>query len=98
VYNDERLYLPAGRRIRLKQMGSLYRSLLEGIFDQGKDSGVLRPSLDCHFAAQAVIGLCNSWGDIIVRDPNINIFDITQKCVDLLLNGFAERRKVKRTQ
>lgn len=98
VYNDERLYLPEERRTKLKQLGSQYRRQLEGIFEQGKASGVLRPSLDCHFAAQAVIGLCNAWGDIIVRDPNMNIFDITQKCIDLLLNGFAERRKVKRTQ
>jgi AcrR family transcriptional regulator len=98
VYNDERLYLPEERRTKLKQLGSQYRRQLEGIFEQGKESGVLRPSLDCHFAAQAVIGLCNAWGDIIVRDSNMNIFDITQKCIDLLLNGFAERRKVKRTQ
>lgn len=98
VYNDERLYLPEDRRTKLKQLGSQYRRQLEGIFEQGKESGVLRPSLDCHFAAQAVIGLCNAWGDIIVRDSNMNIFDITQKCIDLLLNGFAERRKVKRTQ
>jgi AcrR family transcriptional regulator len=98
VYNDERLYLPEERRTKLKQLGSQYRKQLEGIFEQGKESGVLRPSLDCHFAAQAVIGLCNAWGDIIVRDPNMNIFDITQKCIDLLLNGFAERRKVKRAQ
>lgn len=98
VYNDERLYLPEERRTKLKQLGSQYRRQLEGIFEQGKESGVLRPSLDSHFAAQAVIGLCNAWGDIIVRDPNMNIFDVTQKCIDLLLNGFAERRKVKRTQ
>jgi AcrR family transcriptional regulator len=98
VYNDERLYLPEERRTKLKQLGSQYRRQLEGIFEQGRGSGVLRPSLDCHFAAQAVIGLCNAWGDIIVRDPNMNIFDITQKCIDLLLNGFAERRKVTRTQ
>ncbi len=98
VYNDERLYLPEERRTKLKQLGSQYRRRLEGIFEQGRESGVLRPALDCHFAAQAVIGLCNAWGDIIVRDPRMNIFDITQKCIDLLLYGFAERRKIKRTQ
>jgi len=98
VYNDERLYLPEERRTRLKQLGSQYRRQLEGIFEVGKKSGALRPALDCHFAAQAVIGLCNAWGDIIVRDPNMNIFDIIQKCMDLLLNGFAERRKTDRNQ
>ena len=96
VYNDERLYLPEERRKKLKQQGSQYRQLLEGIFEQGKASGVLRPSVDCHFAAQAVIGMCNGWGDMIVRDPDLNMFDLIQKCTDLLLHGFAERRKVKR--
>jgi AcrR family transcriptional regulator len=97
VYNDERLYLPEERRRELKKLGSQYRQELEGILEQGKKGGVLRPSLDCHFAAQAVIGLCNGWGDIIVRDPDLDMFDVIQKCTDLLLHGFAERRKTKRT-
>lgn len=97
VYNDERLYLPEERRRTLKKLGSQYRQELEGIFEQGKKNAVLRPSLDCHFAAQAVIGLCNGWGDIIVHDPDLDMFDVIQKFTDLLLHGFAERRKVNRT-
>jgi AcrR family transcriptional regulator len=97
VYNDERLYLPESRRRELKKLGSQYRQQLEEIFEQGKKSGVLRASLDCHFAAQAVIGLCNGWGDIIVRDHDLDMFDLIQKCTDLLLHGFTERRKLKRT-
>ena len=96
VYNDERLYLPAERRKNLKRLGSQYRQQLEGIFEQGKKDGVLRSTTDCHFAAQAVIGLCNAWGDNIVRDPDLDIFSVVQKCTDMLLNGFAERRKEKR--
>ena len=60
-------------------------------------SRVLRHSLDCHFAAQSVIGLCNAWGDIIVRDPELDLFDIIQKCTDLLLNGFREKRRTERS-
>ena len=97
VHNDERLYLPEEKRKRLKELGSSYRSSLEGIFEEGVNSGALRDSIDCHFAAQAVIGICNAWGDVIVRDPQLDIFDIIQKCTDLLLNGFCERRKEKRT-
>lgn len=93
VYNDERLYLPEQKRTVLKQLGSGYRQLLEGVFEEGIREGVIRDSIDCHFAAQAVIGICNAWGDIIVRDPELDIFDVTQKCTDLLLNGFSERRK-----
>ncbi len=63
----------------------------------GQTWGALRDSIDCHFAAQAVIGICNAWGDVIVRDPDVDLFDIIQKCTDLLLNGFCERRKIPRT-
>jgi len=90
VYNDERLYLPEEKRKTLKQMGSGYRQLLEDIFEEGVSAGALRDSLDCHFAAQAVIGLCNAWGDLIVRDPDLDVFDVVQNCTDLLLNGFSK--------
>ena len=93
VHNNERLYLPAERRKKLKQLGSQYRRKLEGIFEAGKRDGLLRPSLDCHFAAQAVIGLCNAWGDIIVRDTDVSIADVAQKCTDLLLGGMVCRNK-----
>ena len=91
VYNDERLYLPEKKRKNLKELGSGYRQSLEKIFEQGVRDGVLKDSTDCHFAAQAVIGMCNGWGDLIVRDPDIDLFKIIQKCTDLLLNGFVNK-------
>jgi AcrR family transcriptional regulator len=97
VHNDQRLYLPEERRTTLKELGSHYRELLEGILKEGVDAGALRGTLDCHFAAQAIIGICNAWGDHIVRDPNIDLFAIIYKCNDLLINGFSERRRVVRT-
>ena len=96
VYNDERLYLPEEKRRNLKELGSGYRQLLEKIFNEGVEEGVLRDSIDCHFAAQAVIGICNAWGDLIVRDPELDLFDIIQKTTDVLQHGFSERRKTKR--
>ncbi len=91
VYNDERLYLPKARRSRLKELGSDYRQRLEGIFEEGKESGRVRQSVDCHFAAQAVIGMCNAWGDLIVRDSDLDLFTVIQKCTDLLINGFTKK-------
>lgn len=96
VHNDERLYLPEDKRAKLKALGSRYRQQLEMIFEEGASTGALRDTVDCHFAAQAVIGMCNGWGDIIVRDPDLDLFDLIQKCTDLVLNGFVERRKTKR--
>ena len=92
VYNDERLYLPEARRSKLKSLGSEYRQRLEGIFEAGKAGGTIRSSVDCHFAAQSVIGLCNAWGDLIVRDPELDLFDAIQKCTDLLINGFSNHK------
>lgn len=91
VYNDERLYLPKARRSRLKELGSDYRQRLERIFEEGRISGAVRQSVDCHFAAQAVIGMCNAWGDLIVRDPDLDLFTVIQKCTDLLINGFTKK-------
>lgn len=96
VHNDERLYLPEDMRTQLKELGSKYRQLLETVFEEGVRGGVLRDSLDCHFAAQSVIGICNGWGHLIVRDPNLDVFAVVQKCTDLLLNGFRERRSTRR--
>ena len=92
VHNDERLYLPLERRARLKELGTHYREKLERIIEEGVADGTLRESLDCHFAAQSVIGLCNAWGEIIVRDPALDVFAIIRKCADLLLTGVRERR------
>ncbi len=91
VHNDERLYLPELKRRKLKKLGSHYRSLLEGIFDDAVRDGVLREGLDCHFAAQSVIGICNAWGDLIVRDPDLDVFEVIRKCTDLLLRGFVDK-------
>ncbi len=91
VHNDERLYLPEERRTTLKELGSRYRQMLERIFEEGVANGEVRRSIDCHFAAQAVIGICNAWGDNIVRDPSLDVLDVAHKCTDLLLNGFRRR-------
>jgi AcrR family transcriptional regulator len=92
VYNNERFYLPDDKRSKLKVLGSTYRQMLENIFEAGVVNGTLRESIDCHFAAQAVIGICNAWGEIIVRDPDRDLFDIIQKCTDLLMNGFRHEQ------
>ena len=96
VHNDERLYLSPAKRTRLKELGTHYRETLERMFEEGVADGTLRDSLDCHFAAQSVIGLCNAWGEIIVRDPTLDVFAIIRKCADLLLAGFRERRSTAR--
>ncbi len=87
VHNDERLYLPRARRRRLKALGSHYRQELEAIIDNGKAAGTVRKTIDSHFMAQSVIGMCNGLGELIVRDPDIDVFALARKTTDLLLHG-----------
>jgi AcrR family transcriptional regulator len=93
VYHTERLYLPVEKRDRLYRLGSGYRQKLESIFEEGVRAGVLRGDLDCHFATQTVIGTCNAWGELITRDPDIDLFEVIRKCTDLLSNGFVKPQK-----
>jgi AcrR family transcriptional regulator len=91
VYHSERLYLPEAKREKLHRLGSGYRQTLESLFEEGVRDGTLREDLDCHFAAQAVIGMCNAWGELIARDPDMDLFDVIRKCTDLLSNGFIRK-------
>ena len=87
VHNDERLYLPKERRRRLKALGSRYREQLEAIINDGVAAGSVRDTVDSHFMAQSIIGMCNGLGEIIVRDTDADVFDLARKCTDLLLHG-----------
>ena len=89
VHNDERLYLPEARRTRLKDLGSRYRRQLEEIFEAGITAGAVRGTVNAHFAAQSVIGMCNGFGDLIVRDHELDVFDLVRRCTDLLIFGTA---------
>lgn len=91
VHNDERLYLPLEKRRRLKALGSHYREQLEAIINDGIATGEVRDTVDAHFMAQSVIGMCNGLGEIIVRDTDTDVFNLAKKCTDLLLQGTAPR-------
>lgn len=97
VYNAERLYLPETKRSKLYALGSGYRQQLEGVFRAAVKAGELPESTDCQFAAHAVIGMCNGWGEYIGRNPDADLSAIIEKCVELLLNGFTRTSKSTRT-
>ena len=97
VYNAERLYLPESKRTKLKELGTGYRQQLEQIFDDAVRDGSIRSSIDCRFAAHAVIGMCNSWGEFINRHPDMDLFQIIENCVDLLINGFIDKVETNNT-
>ena len=96
VHNNERLYLPEARRVRLKAMGSKYRRQLESIIEHGIEEGAVSATLDAHFAAQSVIGICNSLGEHIVRETDVDVFDLVRKCTGLLLHGMSSEQEVGR--
>lgn len=87
VHNEQRLYLPESRRQQLKDLGSHYRQQLERIFEEGVSCGQLEAALDCHFAARSLIGLCNYWGSMQLRDNTSVPERLEQKILQLTLNG-----------
>ena len=91
VHNDQRLYLPKEKRGLLKELGTRYRRLLEQTLKQGIAENVLRGGLDGHFIAYSIIGICNSWGGMLIRDDELDLYDTIEQCADFILNGVLER-------
>jgi AcrR family transcriptional regulator len=87
VHNDQRLYLPKESRGLLKELGTRYRRLLENTLREGIEQGAVRGDIDTHFVAYSVIGICNSWGAILVRDENQDLYETIEQCSDLILRG-----------
>lgn len=91
VHNEQRLYLPAERRVLLKELGSNYRTLLEQVLQEGVQQQVIRNDIDSHFIAYSIIGICNSWGANLVRDDSLDLFETIEQCTDLILYGTINR-------
>ena len=81
---ERRVELFRGDRPRIPLTG---RTAL--IIDDGIAAGVVRATIDSHFLAQSIIGVCNGLGEIIVRDPEADVFALARKCTDLLLHGMV---------
>jgi len=91
VHNEQRLFLPKERRIRIKELGSTYRGLLEQVLREAVQEQVLRSDIDTHFVAYSIIGICNTWGANLVRDPVLNLFETIEQCSDFILYGTLSR-------
>ncbi len=87
VHNDQRLYLPVERRVRIKKLGSQYRDLLEKVLQVGIETGALRADIDTHFIAYSIIGICNAWGANLIRDGELDLSETIEHCSDLILYG-----------
>lgn len=87
VHNEQRLFLPQEKRVLLKELGTMYRRLLEQTLQQGIDQGVVHDTINTHFVAYSIIGICNFWGANLFRDESLNIFDTIEQCVDFIFNG-----------
>lgn len=91
VHNEQRLFLPKQRRVRIKELGSTYRELLEQVLRDAMQAGVLRSDIDTHFMAYSIIGICNTWGANLSRDSDLNLFETIEQCSDLILVGTLNR-------
>lgn len=89
VHNDQRLYLPEERRERIRNDGSRYRQMLEDLFHGEVNIGNMPEDTPCAFTTQSVIGLCNAWGDLIIRNDTIDLHELSARCVNLVLTGVS---------
>ena len=87
VHNDQRLYLSKENRTLLKELGTRYRRLLESTLREGIEQKSVRADIDTHFIAYSVIGICNSWGAILLRDEHQDLYETIEQCADLILRG-----------
>jgi len=90
VHNDQRLYLSVERRKKIKKLGSQYRELLESVLQEGIEQGVVKQSVSTHFVAYSIIGICNSWGANLVREPELDLYDTIDQCSEFILYGVIE--------
>ena len=68
-----------------------------GVVGQGEAgiaAGEVNSRVDSHFVAQSVIGICNGLGELIVRDPETDVFGLVSNCTELLLNGIASEATI----
>jgi len=95
VHNEQRLYLPVERRVKIKELGTSYRRLLESTLREGIQQGAVRSDVDTHFVAYSIIGICNSWGANLVRDESLDLFETIEQCADLILYGTLKAESYK---
>ncbi|MEO0368724.1 MAG: TetR/AcrR family transcriptional regulator, partial [Pseudomonadota bacterium] len=87
VHNDQRLYLPKERREKLKELGTSYREMLEQTLQEGIEQAELDGSIDVHFHAYSIIGLCNFWGANLIRDEALDLVETIDQCAEFIFNG-----------
>lgn len=88
VHNEQRLYLPRQRRKKLKILGSSYRTQLEQLLLEEAQSNPQSKHVDSHFTALSLIGLCNYWGAMLSREPELSLETTIAQCTELILNGY----------
>ncbi|MDA1333802.1 MAG: hypothetical protein O2797_06240 [Bacteroidetes bacterium] len=91
VYHTERMNLREPERSSLKELGDCYCDRPIRIFKEGLKSEKIRSSIDCKFAGQAVIGMCDRWGHLIVPNPDLDMTNVIESSIDLLINGFIDK-------
>jgi AcrR family transcriptional regulator len=90
VFLQERRFLPAPARKRIRASEKRYERVIERIIRQGVMSGEFRRDLDARLATLALLGLGNSAALWFGREPGVSLEHITSNYVELLLRAFKE--------
>ncbi|MGH6988746.1 MAG: TetR/AcrR family transcriptional regulator [Stellaceae bacterium] len=90
AYLHERRFLPKDARRRVGRLARRYERIVETVLEEGIATGELRPDLDVHITANAILGVCNAAAHWPGREPNGAMREIADELVRLIRFGVAE--------
>lgn len=92
VFVQQRRFLPAEPRERIRELGRNYRGLLAGLLRAAQRDGEVAADVDAELAARALIGLCDSVAPWFQQDASLDVDTIAEQYTRLFYAGIQPLR------
>ncbi len=89
VFYDESAYLQPDYKANIKQKRTEYRRLIEGVIEEGKQSGHFRSEISTRITTMAIIGMVNWTYKWYWRNGELSMEQITLYFNDMILRGIV---------
>lgn len=93
VFMEQRRYLPAEPRERIRAFGREYRHLLVGMLRDAQQQGAVAADLDVNLAARALIGLCDSVAPWYQQDDSLDTDTVADQYARMFYSGIQPIKK-----
>ncbi len=91
VFVQQRRFLAAEPRERVRELGREYRALVTGLLRDAQRAGEIDAGVDSELAARALIGLCDSVAPWYQQDASLDIDVIADQYTRLFYSGIRPR-------